>query len=931
MLPNGEGSLRPADACPSTIVRPARRRWLPIPTAAALISAGATLFCDSTGLLAAADNWTASPAPTIVRKPIDFPQPTPPIAQLPATEIVTAPETAIWPTPQASAAGWLERLSNPDPRVRRHALEDLETSTAPIPAVVRRRVTSLAAVDPDPLVQGRAQLLQIEWSLKSLPADAAPSSAPQAMTQTPVAKTSHVEIPPAPAPAGPQSEAPVFVEAPPEAVTSAPRTMLRLRAPVQVSFNAGEFEAGSLNSATAPAIAKADSWNIGPEVAPPEAHPAPRQAWWDAPVESELPIDGTQINGDENEPAGHVSLAALELEDELALATALPPSPLEIAPTAGDPDVLFRPLEQPEALVTDSELIPDFDTMVYTLRDAPPGHSGPSSVAPSEGQTSGHFVPVEDRWRVGLPYWDRYDKGHPPVDDYPFVEGHKLDPFNQNVIKGDYPIIGQHTFLNTTATSNSLFELRNVPTGTTPFESTVNPFQNEFFGNPQQFFYNQNFILSFDLFHGNAAFKPIDWRVKVTPTFNLNYLDVNELGVVSPDVRFGTTRARQDFALQEWFVEKKLADLSPDYDFMSVRAGSQNFNSDFRGFIFADVNRGVRVFGTRNANRDQFNLAVFDMLEKETNSGLNSPHDREQTVAIANYYRQDFIYPGYTAQASFHYNNDGPSTEFDHNDFLARPDPAGVFREHRVEAYYMGITGDGHMGRINVNNAFYWVVGRDSFNPLAGREQTISAQMAALELSYDRDWARFRGSFLWFSGDDNILDKQARGFDSIMDNPAFAGGGLSYIQRQNIRLFGVGLFQRESFVPDLRSSKNQGQANFVNPGLFLYNLGLDADITPKVKLINNVNFLYFHKTEILERFTFQDNINHDIGVDMSTGIEYRPFHNDNVIILTGMALFLPGAGFDDLFGVTDPFATNNSRSVDAPTMFQAFTDITLTF
>jgi hypothetical protein len=322
---------------------------------------------------------------------------------------------------------------------------------------------------------------------------------------------------------------------------------------------------------------------------------------------------------------------------------------------------------------------------------------------------------------------------------------------------------------------------------------------------------------------------------------------------------------------------------------------------------------------------------VFDQLEKETNSQLNEFHDRDQTVMIANYYRQDFIFPGYTAQASFHFNNDGPSFQFDNNDFLVRPDPTGVFREHKVEAYYLGFAGDGHMGRLNVSNAFYWVLGNDSFNPLAGREQSINAQMAALELSIDRDWARFRTSFLWTSGDDNLLDKEARGFDAIIDNPAFAGGGFSYFQRQNIRLFGVGLNQRESFIPDLRSSKTQGQSNFVNPGLFLANVGLDADITPKVKLINNVNFLWFHKTEILERFTFQDDIKHEIGVDLSTGMEYRPFLNDNVIIVTGMALFLPGAGFDDLFGVTEPITTSNSNDVDSSPMFQAFTDIALTF
>src|SRR5690606_12971659 len=141
-----------------------------------------------------------------------------------------------------------------------------------------------------------------------------------------------------------------------------------------------------------------------------------------------------------------------------------------------------------------------------------------------------------------------------------------------------------------------------------------------------------------------------------------------------------------DWALEEWFVETKLADLSPNYDFLSVRAGSQPFVSDFRGFVVSDINRGVRLFGTRLSNRDQFNLIWFDETEKDTNSQLNTFEDRHQNVVIANYYRQDFIWPGYTTQFSFHYNRDKPSVKFDDNDFLVRPDPAGVFQKHEVSA-----------------------------------------------------------------------------------------------------------------------------------------------------------------------------------------------------------------------------------------------------
>ena len=46
----------------------------------------------------------------------------------------------------------------------------------------------------------------------------------------------------------------------------------------------------------------------------------------------------------------------------------------------------------------------------------------------------------------------------------------------------------------------------------------------------------------------------------------------------------------------------------------------QPFVSDFRGFVFSDTNLGVRAFGNYAANRFQYNLAIFERLEKDTNS-----------------------------------------------------------------------------------------------------------------------------------------------------------------------------------------------------------------------------------------------------------------------------------------------------------------------
>jgi hypothetical protein len=357
--------------------------------------------------------------------------------------------------------------------------------------------------------------------------------------------------------------------------------------------------------------------------------------------------------------------------------------------------------------------------------------------------------------------------------------------------------------------------------------------------------------------------------------------------------------------MQELFYEKHLGDLSVNYDFWAARIGIQGFQSDFRGFLFSDNEPGVRLFGTYDNNRTQWNLAWFSQLEKDTNSGLNAYEFRDQQVFIANLYRQDFLnLLGYTAQLSFHANLDDGHGQIDDNGVIVRPAPIGVVREKQVNAYYFGWAGDGHIGRLNLTHQFYWALGNESFNPIAGQEVDINAQMAAIELSYDQDWIRYRASFLWASGDDDAFDSKARGFDSIFDNPNFAGGGTSLFVRQAIRLTGGGginTVNRNSLLPDLRTSKDQGQANFVNPGLFIYNLGTDFDVTPKLKVLANVSWLRFADTQVLKELEHDNKIGRDIGLDYSIGVQYRPFLNNNAIINFGAAALTPGNGFRDLY------------------------------
>jgi hypothetical protein len=517
---------------------------------------------------------------------------------------------------------------------------------------------------------------------------------------------------------------------------------------------------------------------------------------------------------------------------------------------------------------------------------------------------------VPNRWALNQPDYRRY----PQKGEYLYTKPHWYDPFNRNRFKGDEPIwpevLGQQIFLNITASSETFFDGRRVPSPSGV--SSAQPGSSGFFGRGEQAFFDQTVRFSFDLFHGDASFKPVDWRIRITPELSLNDLDVRELGIVSPDVRRGTNRFDDHAGLQEAFVEVKLHDLSDNYDFVSARAGIQQFNADFRGFLFADEQPGLRIFGNWKSDRIEYNAVYFQFLEKNTNSGLNTFERRHQQVVLGNVYLQDFFFPGYTAEFIGAWNKDDPSVHYDDNGVLVRPAPIGnVIHQgpgggplaHGIRVGYFGWLGSGHIRRINLTHAFYQAVGEDTFNPIAGRRVTVNAQMAAVELSYDRDWIRYRVSTFYTSGDANPRDGRARGFDSIVDLPNFAGGIFSFWNREAIRLLGSGvsLTTDGSLIPSLRSTKEEGQANFVNPGIFLVNAGADLDITPKLKGFANFNYLRFERTEPLEFILFESPIRHSIGEDFGIGVTYRPPLTENIVLTGGASVLQPGGGFKDIY------------------------------
>jgi hypothetical protein len=145
----------------------------------------------------------------------------------------------------------------------------------------------------------------------------------------------------------------------------------------------------------------------------------------------------------------------------------------------------------------------------------------------------------------------------------------------------------------------------------------------------------------------------------------------------------------------------------------------------------------------------------------------------------------------------------------------------------------------------------------------------------------------------------------------------------------------VNLKQPDSLVPNLRTSKTQGQSNFVNPGVFILGVGMDADITPKLKGFANVNYIWLSETKVLEQVLFSNKISNELGLDLSLGFKYRPLLTDNIIISAGLGVFLPGAGYESIYRrntkhVPGLGVQNEEGKVDRY-LYNAFMTVTLTF
>ncbi len=514
-------------------------------------------------------------------------------------------------------------------------------------------------------------------------------------------------------------------------------------------------------------------------------------------------------------------------------------------------------------------------------------------------------LPLPDRWRL--------------IESLGLVRENLLDPYNQNTYKGDrpinrakvpwLPITGDDWFFVANLISDTVYEPRSfpIPVGV---QTTERPDRNDVFGDTFSQVFSQTFLAGFALLKGSTTYMPPTVEYRVTLAYNVNYVDVPERRVLFVESSRPSERLDSFLGVQEAFVDYHFARFDNSrFDFISIRGGIQPFQSDFRGFLFNDQQLGVRLFGTRDNNRFQFNLGAFWRLEKDTNSGLNSISQRlrDDFVFVANAYRQDFLIPALTSQITVVYNmnREAGRIEIDTNGFPVRPALLGDLRGRDYDVVYLGYNADGRIGRINLTASAYWALGENRNSIFTGQPANINAQFAALEASYDKNWMRFRLSGAYASGDKDPFDNKETGFDAIFENPIFAGADTSYWIRQTIPFAGggraVSVNGRNGLLNSLRSSKEQGQSNFNNPGLVLAGVGADFDLTPELRLSGNANHLWFQNTATLQALRNQPGIRREIGFDLSAAAIWRPKATQNIVMRLSAAALLPGDGFRDLF------------------------------
>ena len=276
-------------------------------------------------------------------------------------------------------------------------------------------------------------------------------------------------------------------------------------------------------------------------------------------------------------------------------------------------------------------------------------------------------VPVPDRWRI--------------VDALGYSQNF-WDPYNRNVLKADKPVHGDW-FFNLSLFSDTVYDsARSGVARRRQFHrqrrraTTCSDARQQVFSQ----------TVAADFVSTRAI--PCSSR-RISSSASRRCSTSITLGgrtcSRSMSIRMTARRARTASWASRTPSSTSICATSPiDMTSTASASASSRFRPISADFLFQDNQLGIRLFGTRDNNVFQYNLACFRRIEKDTNSGLNDLGQplRRDDVFIANVYWQDMPVSGFTPQATVVYNRnrEGDESHYDSNGFLVRPAPFGTRR-----------------------------------------------------------------------------------------------------------------------------------------------------------------------------------------------------------------------------------------------------------
>lgn len=493
--------------------------------------------------------------------------------------------------------------------------------------------------------------------------------------------------------------------------------------------------------------------------------------------------------------------------------------------------------------------------------------------APPAAPTQNEIRTVPSRWRSFDP------SGQQP--EYTF---RIYDPYHQNILKADFPLVG-NWFLELNALNTFVYKSRRNLDFSNVFADQISLGNLEF--HPHNHFRNENLIFGLELRRFDDTFFPSDFRIRLNGVFDYR-----------ADLNAFLRNSNTEPFLFDAFVDVKLHDFGGDedgrdnFDLLFLRGGVQGFRSDFHGLIFNDVGLGGRLFGELQRNRLRYDFLWLKLFQKDPATGFISfSRPSAHNVAIGRLTWEDFLVLGWNSEWSFHYNRE-------------RRKIGGGPLEQQHDTFYWGATFNGRLGRVEFNPALYAVHGSaDQVVGGAPVEHSVAALLFLLDVRYPLDYWKFRAGYLFASGDGDPADLRDTGFDAISDGVVLFGGPLSYWTGENIR-FGRGDFVRANSVfPSLRGANDP--ANYINPGIQILNVGADVVLSPRLEFSGNFNYLRFVK---LGAYTNRVVIsNRSAGFEENFFLRIKPFlreANQNVLLDVGFSVLHAQQGLQSAFQTT---------------------------